>query len=360
MASQINTGGTDGLYHNRFCPLLSGQLAKAQIKYQCVQSAGSRENIYRVLSNPRQVGFAQLDVYAMETSKPGVSGALSIARADDVRECLFLVTRKKDIDNFGDIAAYADKLRFILPPKDSGSSATFEFLQRIDPEGLGRANQVTYASSTQEAVQQALSAEDTVSLFVQFPDPASPIFKTIAAADGQMIPVIDRNVLRQQIGNEKVYFAEETEVAQPKWVKASEKVITACTPLVVFTGNPDRIDDAKVRQDQADVIATIKTMQEAALVPQEGFFARMLKRTKQVSAQSAEKIMDMSTKAREKLGPTMERAREMGAKAKEAASEAMEKAKEAGSQAMDKAKEAAEKAAERAKEATGTTPPKNQ
>ena len=113
-SAQINTGGVGGAYHAQFCPALSRELKLAQLDYACAPSAGTRENIERVLANPRQIGYGQLDVYALETRNLKAEGALTVVRQDDVRECVFAVTRNKGLSTYGDLAANAGKLRFIL------------------------------------------------------------------------------------------------------------------------------------------------------------------------------------------------------------------------------------------------------
>ena len=106
-ASQINTGGSTGAYDASFCPVLAQQLKLAQFDYRCTPSAGTRENMERVLANPRQLGYGQLDVFALESRQMKAEAALTIVRQDDVRECLFAVTRNKDISNWGELAANA-------------------------------------------------------------------------------------------------------------------------------------------------------------------------------------------------------------------------------------------------------------
>src|SRR5262249_33366920 len=66
-ASQINTGASTGVYATSFCPVLSQQLKLAQFDYRCTSSAGTRENMERGLANPRQLGYGQLDVFALES-----------------------------------------------------------------------------------------------------------------------------------------------------------------------------------------------------------------------------------------------------------------------------------------------------
>ena len=52
-ANQINTGGSGGAYDASFCPVLAQQLKLAQFDYACKTSAGTRENMERVLSPTR-------------------------------------------------------------------------------------------------------------------------------------------------------------------------------------------------------------------------------------------------------------------------------------------------------------------
>jgi hypothetical protein len=63
----INTGGEKGAYHALFCPPLPVALSNAYFQgYKCSPSRGTLENIERVLRNPTNIGFVQLDIYANE------------------------------------------------------------------------------------------------------------------------------------------------------------------------------------------------------------------------------------------------------------------------------------------------------
>jgi hypothetical protein len=343
-ASQINTGGEAGAYHKSFCPALSRELKVAQFDYACAPSAGTRENIERVLGNPRQLGYGQLDVFALESRQLKAEAALTLVRQDDVRECVFAVTRNKDITNYGELAANAARLRFIVPPAGSGSSGTFQFLRAIDADGLGRAKSVTNAATTEDAIREALSADDTVSLFVQFADPDSPRFELVRKLGGHVVPVIDRTILRQEVAGRKIYFAQETQVENAQWVKSARKVVTACTPLVVFTGTPERV--RRPGQGTADLIRTVSAMKPGALLPEESLFQRLIKRTKELSAVSTEKLLEVTEEAREKAKPYTEKAMEAAKEASEQAKQAAERAGEAAKPYYDKSKEAAQKAYE--------------
>jgi hypothetical protein len=333
VAGQINTGGETGAYHATFCPQVAAALRKNKFDYACTPSQGSMENIQRVVADPAQVGFSQLDAFALETENLGNDKLFTRIRSDVAHECLFMVTKNRGVSNFGQVAAVASQLHFVLPPQKSGSAATFQLLQRIDPQGLGLARNVTYAASVDEALTQAMAADDAVTLFVQFPDPANARFQAIVKGGGNIIPVVDRAILRQEANGEKVYFADETEITPAKWNKSAEKVVTACTPLMLFSGASDRIADANDRKDQDDLVRTIRSLTVEELRPKESALKAFWRKTKALSAQSVEKLMELSDKAREQAKPTvdaaMKKAQEMADEAKKQAADLIEKAKKA-------------------------------
>jgi hypothetical protein len=333
-ANQINTGDANGAYHSTFCPAVETQLGRAKFEHKCTTSAGTLDNMKRVAADPRQLGFGQLDVFALEAAALGGAQTFQRVRMDDVRECVFAVTKNRAVTNWGEVAANAGQLRFIVGPKDSGSAGTLKFLQKIDPDGVAKAKTTVNASDADEAIDLALSADDTIGLIVQFPDPDNARFKKIQDGGGHIVPVIDRAILRQQLDGQKVYYAQETQVANAKWLKGGQKVITACTPLVLFTGTSDKVSGEKARQDQKDMVATLQALKPEVLMPQESVLTRIWKKTRELSGTSVEKMIVLSEQAREKAKPMLD-------KAMDATKPAMDKAKELGGQAMDKAKDAA-------------------
>jgi hypothetical protein len=360
-AEHINTGGERGAYKKDFCPQLSKALKKSKFHYQCVSSHGSRENIERVIKAPKEIGFSQLDVYALQSGAEG-GGALSVIRSDLGRECLFVVTKNKNLHSLDDIGALGGKLRFILPSEKSGHASTFAYLQKTDPNGLGQVKNVERVESVDAALDKVLKGGgDTATLFVQFPDPDNARFKQVWRGGGHFVPVISREILGQQIGGEKVYYAQETEIATATLTKKRKMLTTACTPLVLFTGTPEAVAKAaranadKAKAEQADLIKTIKAVKRNKLMPHKGYLSNIWRRTKELSSEAADKFLAASHKAREKAQPyidaTKEKAGEAAEKAKEAGKAAVEKAKELGAKAKEKAGEAAEKAKEASKAA---------
>lgn len=316
---RIHTGDETGAYHSSFCPTLKEQLKKDGVAATCLPSAGTKENMDRVSDRPSDFAYGQLDVLALKASNYGGADRFTKVRSDDVRECLFAVSKSRALSNFGEVAVRSPDLTFVLPPNDSGSAKTFEYLQKIDPYGLGQGQDVSFASSTDAAIDAALSNENTVALFVQFPDPNNVRFKTIQQKGGHIIPVLDRNILDQTLAGNRVYFAQETEVANAGWLASGTKVVTACTPLVLFSGATPDVDDAAARDAHERLINTVRGYRADSLLPRQSLFARVIRRTRQLSANGAERFVSFSEKARERAAPLLEKAREAAERAVDAA-----------------------------------------
>lgn len=339
LADRINTGDEAGTYHARICPELVQQLARSELAYSCRASSGTAENVRKVASAPAEIGFGQLDVFARDVAKLESPETIVPMRTDDMRQCLFAVTKRRELQTYGELSALAPQLTFHLPPPDSNSAATFGILQQTDAGGLGKAKGVQHEASADDAIRKALSDENAVAFFVEFPDPDDDRFKTVLELGGHYVPIIDREILRQHIEGQKVYFAQETQVSNADWLTSARKVVTSCTPMVLFTGTPDRIVDPKARRDHEDLIATVRALRTEALLPQEGTFARVLARTKELSAASAEKLVRASERAKEQAQPYIDSAKEATDKALDAAKPALERAKDYGLKVYERARE---------------------
>jgi hypothetical protein len=159
-----------------------------------------------------------------------------------------------------------------------------------------------------------------------------------------LVPVIDRNILRQEANGKKVYFAQETQVENAQWIKQGRKLVTACTPVVLFTGHPDRVQGEQAKKDHEDLIRTVEGLKPGDLLPNESLFQRLVKRTKELSAVSTEKLLEATEDARQKARPYTDKALETAKETVEQAKQATERATEAAKPYIDKSKEAAQKA----------------
>ena len=92
------------------------------------------------------------------------------------------------------------------------------------------------------------------------------------------------------------------------------------------------------------LIRTIGALNAGALLPEESLFSRLLKRSKELTAASTEKLLQATEQAREKARPYTDKAMEAAREGAEQAKGAAERASDAAKPYVDKSKEAAQKA----------------
>mgnify|MGYP001077707595 CR=1 FL=1 len=281
-ANPIYTGGERGSYFTSFAPLLEELLNDNFLDYQAVPSAGSGENIDHVLANPTAIGFTQSDVLAFRAaSDPSIAENITIIRNDVGVECLYAVATEENaarLENWGGVRGFARRLRIATGPETSGAAMTLRFLQSIDPD-LARARSISYMESVDAAIQAVIAGEADVAFFVQFADTSNQRFEDINDAELAFIPVIDRNILRQEVNGERVYVAQEVKVTSAGLLSWSgvTQIVTACTPLAYITGNPERLPvGSNERLDLEDVIAIVAGADVSELQPEEDWFQALV------------------------------------------------------------------------------------
>lgn len=279
----INTGGPAGAYHSTFCPPIPGVLANAYFQgYTCTPSAGTVQNIQRVLQQPTNIGFAQLDVFAREASqRPTEFERLSLIRTDIACEGLWMVTKNPDID-FGRVLGLSRRIQWVLPPQGSGSTASFNYLRSIDPDGLGRVpdTNITYMNDATSVLNRiADSTNGEVGFFVQFADPRNANIKLIAERGLRVIPVISREILRANVNGTQVYQAQTFQLTQGGMFGIggrAQTATTACTPVAVFTGSPAAFPERNGQDDARELISRVQAVPRNSLMPQDNAMQAIL------------------------------------------------------------------------------------
>lgn len=304
-AKAINTGGPQGAYHSLFCPPVPQALQGAYFQgYTCTPSRGTVENIARVLATPSQIGFAQLDVYAREAAaRPEEFRRLSVIRQDLACEGLWMVTRNEQLNNYGDVLGLARRIPFILPPDGSGSSASFAFLAQNDPEGLGRVppgNVRRVADATAVINAVADSTDGAVGFFVQFADPQNANIRLMVEKNLRIIPVVSREVLRSRVGEQTVYEVQTFTLAGGGLFARPRELTTACTPVAIFTGTPEALTGkgGVTPEDQQELIAKVRAIPTARLLPQEDRVARLISGARRLSGQALEQMTSAADAAK--------------------------------------------------------------
>ena len=170
-------------------------------------------------------------------------------------------------------------------------SASFS---KLTPYGIGRSEKVLHAANTDEAIRIALNSEATVAVFVQFPDPNNPRFKLAREKDGHIIPVLDRKILDQKVDGVPVYFAQKTQVKNASWLSSGTKVVTACTPLVVFTGTTHASANETDWEHHERMSQLLEGLRGDQLMPKAGLFSPRFKTHPASSLQPALRSLSKS------------------------------------------------------------------
>ncbi len=259
------------------------------------------ENIDRSLTTPPMIGFAQLDVFALEASRrPAEFANLTVIRQDIACEGLWMVTRNEALNNFGEVLGLARRIPFILPAQGSGAAASFAFLMQGDPEGLGRAqpNNIRHLADATAVINAVAGANDgAVGFFVQFADPQNANIRLMVEKNLRIIPVVSREIIRSRVGEQAVYEVRTFTLAGGGIFARPRELTTACTPVSIFAGTPEavaRLGKGGTADDQRELIERVRSVPAARLLPQEDRIARLISGARRLTTQAAE---DMATAA---------------------------------------------------------------
>jgi hypothetical protein len=273
---RINTGSDNGAYQAQFCPQLLAAVANVLFRgYWCATSKGTVENIDRALEFPTNIGLAQVDILADEAIQRTEELKKIVVIRTDACEGLWMVTRNPDLKSYENVRENASRIHFVLP-KDSGSAASFAFLQANDRDRLGRVSDANthYLDDTTAVLNEvARSDDEAVGFFVQFADPQNANFKLIAETNLTIIPVISNEILDimqwdgQPVYQQRTFKTKSGSVFDILDIFAT-KVTTACTPLSIITGKPDASGSDEVQVNQRDLIKKINEVSKNLLSQQ--------------------------------------------------------------------------------------------
>jgi hypothetical protein len=290
-STSINTSGKYGAYQTLFCEPLVRALKSAYLPgYRCTLSAGTMENILRVLKWPTSVSLGQLDMLALEALKrPELLKSITVIRQDFACEGLWMVTRDPEL-TIRQISVWARRIPFVLPPQGSGPAASFAFLQVNDPEGLGRGSDVNkrYVADATAVINEVASSQDNaVGFFVQFADPDNANFRLIASQGLSLIPVTSDEIQQIKLNGEAVYRTQVFRLT-------SGDVKTSCTPVAIITGAPEVFsNDPNKADDQKDLIDRIRRLPAERLLPQPSSFARVVSSASRYVDDAMRELMDL-------------------------------------------------------------------
>ena len=288
----IYTAGEAGAYHSLFCPPIPLAMEKAGFGgYVCTPSGGTPDNIARVLADPRMLGFAQLDVLARwALDNIEVARKLVVIRTLAC-EGLWLVARSKNMATvrFGQIVGQARRLQFAVA--DGGSRASFEFLQKIDPDGLGRARNIHIFDNATATIENVASGFADVGFFVQFVEPSNRNIKLLHERSLHAVPVVNRELIAAKVADTAVYQVQSFNLGEWSSITGSGQLTTTCTPAVIITGAPESIASPGDAVDQRTLLAGIKAASDNAFLPRDGRLARLVSSGRNVPSAALKEIL---------------------------------------------------------------------
>ena len=298
-AQTIYTGGKTGAYFGVLCPALVDGLRTEGFTPKCQETTGTLDNINKLLADPTGIAFVQGDAYAnWAQANPDQAKKLVTIRDDLASEGVYFVSKNQT--QFADVVRLITRIKLVLPPQTSGAAQTFENLKKVLPQVFGKvdASQITYAESAAKAVDLALANDNTLALFVQLPDPANELFKTIVEKKGHFITLVARALLSQKVGGENVYTLETRPVTAAGLIKSSVEVTTIATPITIIAQSTDNIpDQGNARVNHDDLIKIIKSTPKEKLLPKSGPTASLFNRAFTATKETATSLVDKTEAA---------------------------------------------------------------
>jgi hypothetical protein len=269
-AQRIYAGTSSGSYTLDICPKVAEAVQREYFSHRCVASQGSGDNLRRVLGDPTSIGLGQLDVLAgfIETNP----GQLTVIDPEIGFECLFAVARPAS--GISRLDELSPRTSVALPPEQSGSSDSFRFLQRMH-RNLSALRTIRHHDSALDAVRAV--TDDDIAFFVQAPNIDNPVFRAINDAGLSFIPVISRAILKREAAGISVYEPHEVGVTPTLFGFGPPlRVVTTCTPVVVFTGNPALFPiGSDTRADQETLVRTLTVIDQPDTAGWQSIFRNM-------------------------------------------------------------------------------------
>lgn len=305
----IYTGSPGGAYNSTFCPPLPNVLNQSFFSgYRCQSSGGTLDNIAKVIANPSDAGFVQLDVLALTMQeKPDLAKQISIIRSDIACEGMWMVTKNPALKSYGDVLGFSRRIPFILPGQGSGSAASFKYLQSIDPDGLGRASNMKYVNDTATVINTvAAGADNAVGFFVQFADPENANIRLMQDKGLTIIPVVSREITKAKVKDQDLYQVQSFNLKSGGIFASGEDKVTACTPVAIITGNPESGKTANDKDNQKDLIEALQKVPSSSLLPTEPRMAKLLSGVRRVTGSALNEMLSAADKAKDAASKAMQ------------------------------------------------------
>ena len=230
---QIGAGGATGEYTNTIVPAISEALKKQGMSAKAVVSAGSQENIDKVMAGEFQAGLSQLDVAALNMTKEKDPDENLILMGKIAPEALFCAVKKD-----GKIKSYADltdkqeqPLKVAVGGEKSGTAKTFSYIMKLDPDL--KAIEFSDKEDVDAELDRLASGRRDLVCFVMMPNPDNARIKRVMESEDLAFITIDKPIFTTaEVNGMKVYNIAEVPISGGFFGLNQKKIKT----LVTWTG----------------------------------------------------------------------------------------------------------------------------
>jgi TRAP-type uncharacterized transport system substrate-binding protein len=263
---EIGAGGPNGEYTNTIVPAINLALKKYGYSAEAVISAGSQENIDKILSGKRLFGLAQLDVAALNMQESDFNENFVLLGKKIAPEALFCAAHKNgNIQNYADLTDannLKDSINISVGKKKSGTERTFQYLITLDPK-LKKEYFKFYHDDTQSELSRLNTARRDLVCFVLNPNPENPLIKQVA--DNDELFFIEINNLRFDKAKVKTFdvydIVDVPFATKSEWIFWKEtKTVKTLVTWVHLVAN-----DTKISKELSS--ALIKVVNKQDLLP---------------------------------------------------------------------------------------------
>jgi hypothetical protein len=117
----------------------------------------------------------------------------------------------------------------------------------------------------------------------------------------RVIPVASRQILHLKLNDRNVYQLQTfTLKSAGLFVKAAEAT-TVCAPVAIITGSLEAFGNERDKDDQRDLIETIREVPTEKLLPQESRVAQLIRDTKTASERVIEEMSALVERTRQTI-----------------------------------------------------------
>lgn len=365
---QIGAGTEDGEYTQTVIPAINKALETQGHSATAITTAGSQENIDKLLADELKAALVQLDVLALneDAADLQVLGLLA-------PEALLCAAKEggpvRSYYNLTD--RYTQPLIISMGEPGSGTARTLEFILSLDAELDVSKFDLVYEPNTAAELDRLAAGNRDLVCFVRVPNPDNALIEQVNDSDDLMfIDFVSAAALTPMQGDIPLYTTMSVPVSKGVFGIGADKVDTLTTWMaLVARSDLDPEIKAALEQTIADpelLPPTTpagkaqrlfgdfkeKTMDwtQNAKEKASAMTASAREKASELTAAAKDKAIELRQKAGEMTEQAMQKAGEMTEQAKEKAIELKEKAGEMTEQAMQKAGEMTEQAKEKAAE----------